>query len=71
MYWNDENETAEKTSILGDFRPGVLRGVIIRHILIATWNYLTEMLACSSRKKTVSQRRSYVAGTNFYYVTFS
>ena len=36
MSWNDENETAEETSILGDFRPGALRGVISRHKLIPT-----------------------------------
>ena len=40
VYWNDDNETAEKTSIFVDFRPGVLRGVISRHILIPTLNYL-------------------------------
>ena len=40
LYWNDENDTAERTSILGDFRPGVLRGVRSRCILIPNYNYL-------------------------------
>jgi hypothetical protein len=35
-YLDDQNETAEKPAILGDFRPGVLRLVISRHILIPT-----------------------------------
>ena len=40
VYWNDDNETAEKTSTFGDFRPVMLMGVRSRHILIPTHNYL-------------------------------
>ena len=39
VYWNDENDPDEKTSILGDFRPGGLRGLISRHVLIPMYTY--------------------------------
>ena len=41
VYWDDDNDPDEKTSILGDLRPGGLMGLIRRHILIPTYNYLT------------------------------
>ena len=36
VYWDDDNYPFEKTSVLGDFRPGGLIGIISRHILIPT-----------------------------------
>ena len=41
VYWNDENDPDEKMSVFCDFRPGGLKGLLSRHILIPTYNYLT------------------------------